>query len=509
MERRTLLAITLSLLVLLSWSAFVSKPQHIDNQEVTSKKAELPTPHAISPTPPGVAIPQSAPEPEAANLLIFPQNNMEVVFSEQQATINETIFSAYQNYAFKLKNSFLLNDPSLIFREVSLSAGSAIFSHEDEEKKIIKRFLFSKRNYTIELELEIQNLSQKPIGINLPLILGTLDFGDATEARFKDVTISLPEKILHLNPRKERSLPGFKFMGLRDRYFCLIIEPESDNYTAYIKKTGPLESEIGLISENELLNPGMSLRRIFHIYLGPQELASIAQVNPDWTTVMHMGFFNPISHLLLKLLRFIYGIVQNWGLAIVVISILIYFLLFPLSLKQMRSMKQMQALQPHIEELRGKYKDNPQKLNIEIMNLYRTHKVNPFSGCLPLILQIPVFFSLYQALIRSVALKGAPFLWIKDLSAPDRLFILPTSLPLIGNEVNILPILMMIGMFMQQKLTSVATGGSSAEQQKIMLIIFPLMFGIIFYHMPSGLVLYWFINSSCMLIQQLKLRQVK
>jgi YidC/Oxa1 family membrane protein insertase len=175
----------------------------------------------------------------------------------------------------------------------------------------------------------------------------------------------------------------------------------------------------------------------------------------------------------------------------------------------MRSMKEMQVLQPKIEELRKVYKDNPQKLNKEILELYREHKVNPFGGCLPLILQMPIFFALYQVLMRSVFLKGAHFLWIKDLSEPDRLFILSANLPILGNEINILPIIMTIGMFIQQKISMVATSPEAAEQQKIMLIILPLMFGFIFYKMPSGLVLYWFINSTLMLLYQFKIRRMR
>jgi len=123
-----------------------------------------------------------------------------------------------------------------------------------------------------------------------------------------------------------------------------------------------------------------------------------------------------------------------------------------------------------------------------------------------MLLQIPVFFALYQALVRSVTLKGANFLWIKDLSEPDKLFTLSKGLPLIGKDINILPLLMMIGMFFQQKMTmKTGAGAGGNEQQKIMLIIFPLMFGFIFYNMPSGLVLYWFVNSALMLIQQMRM----
>jgi YidC/Oxa1 family membrane protein insertase len=208
-------------------------------------------------------------------------------------------------------------------------------------------------------------------------------------------------------------------------------------------------------------------------------------------------------------LQFLFKLTHNWGWAIVLLSLAIYLVLFPLSLKQMRSMKEMQALQPRILELREMYKDNPQKLNKEIMELYREHKVNPFGGCLPLILQIPVFFALYQALMRSVALKGASFLWIKDLSEPDKLFTLKTNIPIIGNEINLLPVLMMIGMFIQQKLSLGSSSSGSAEQQKMMLVIFPVLFGIIFYHMPAGLVLYWFINSTLMLIYQMRISKTK
>jgi len=178
-------------------------------------------------------------------------------------------------------------------------------------------------------------------------------------------------------------------------------------------------------------------------------------------------------------------------------------------MKQMRSMKQMQALQPHVEELKKNYKDNPQRLNKEIMALYSQHKVNPLSGCLPLLLQMPIFFALYQVLMRSVVLKGASFLWIKDLSEPDRLFILPLTLPVLGNEINILPIVMAIGMFIQQKISTFSAGGVSASQQKIMLIVMPVMFGFIFYRMPAGLVLYWLVNSILMLIYQIRLNKSK
>jgi YidC/Oxa1 family membrane protein insertase len=169
-------------------------------------------------------------------------------------------------------------------------------------------------------------------------------------------------------------------------------------------------------------------------------------------------------------------------------------------------MKQMQLVQPKVDRLRKEYKDNPQKLNKEMLELYKKHKVNPFGGCLPMLLQMPIFIALYQALMRAIELKNAKFLWIKDLSGPDRAFLLPRT----GIPVNILPILMAITMFFQQKLSTPSHASQDKEdtlyqQQKTMAIMMPVLFGVIFYNMPSALVLYWFTNTLIMFFQQARI----
>jgi YidC/Oxa1 family membrane protein insertase len=501
MERRTVLAIALSLLVLLSWSALVSKFSPALKTPTTEKKVILPPP----------ALTKPAPEPETSNLALFnfAQEKMEIIFSAAQATMREIKFKDYQDYKFSLGQGFLLGDKDLVFKkDNNAPSAEPTFVYQDGEKQIVKRFLLHNSSYTIDLDIEVKNLSQQPIQVNLPLILGALNFtAHPDQARFQDVTFMTQDKPMHLNPRKDISVANVKFVGLRDRYFCAIIQPEANNYTGFIQKINPQESEIGLSAKDSVIMPGQQVKQKFYIYLGPQDLRIINTLKSDWTAIMYYGTFDFISHLLLQFLEFLYSFVHNWGWAIIILSVLIYFLLYPLTLKQMRSMKEMQTLQPHIEELRKVYKDNPQRLNKEIMALYQEHKVNPFGGCLPLILQIPVFFALYQALIRSINLKGASFLWIKDLSGPDKLF----SLSISGNKVdiNILPILMAIGMFIQQKLSLTQGSASSQEQQKLMMVIFPMMFGFIFYNMPSGLVLYWFINSTLMLFYQIRTRRLK
>ncbi|MBM3254763.1 MAG: membrane protein insertase YidC [Candidatus Omnitrophica bacterium] len=503
MEKRLIAAIALSVLILLSWSLFTSKFYPIDNNRVIPQKTEtlIPAP-VVKPAPPPV---EEALKPQG--LFTVEQNNYSLVFDEAGASIQEIIFPAYQFFKFTLNQGLLLKNFPAGFKKDSASEGIVSFVYRDQEKEITKKFILSNSNYIIMLEMEIKNVSSQPLHINLDLLAAGIHFNaDQNEARFQDATFALKDKVLHLNLRKDISAPGLKFLGWRDRYFCGIIEPQHTEYSAFISTRTKTISEISLVSSDLAIPARQSVKQKFYIYLGPQELSLIKKLNPSWTAVVYYGTFDFIARLQVGLLTILYGLVRNWGWAIVLFSLAIYIILYPLTLKQMRSMKEMQLLQPHIEELRKSYKDNPQKLNKAIMDLYREHKVNPLGGCLPMVLQIPIFFALYQVLLRSVSLRGANFLWIKDLSKPDNLFTLPVSLPIIGNEINILPILMTIGMFIQQKTSTVATG-SNAEQQKLMLIIFPLMFGLIFYRMPSGLVLYWFINSTLMLSYQLRMNR--
>ena len=158
-----------------------------------------------------------------------------------------------------------------------------------------------------------------------------------------------------------------------------------------------------------------------------------------------------------------------------------------------------------MEALRKAHKNDAQKLNREVMELYKKYKINPMSGCLPMILQMPIFFALYQVLMRSIELRGAPFLWIKDLSQPDRLIMFKTPILLLGGELNLLPILMAIAMFFQQKLSTPANAGADdqiVQQQKMMAVMMPILFGFLFYRLPSGLVMYWLTNTLLTVAEQ-------
>lgn len=509
MEKRLILAIALSFLILLSWSALVSKSYHVGKQDVTETKADLAASKPMPASQPAVALEAVLPEPALPSILSM--ENWDLALVDATASLKEVEFKGARAYKFPLISGLLLADKTLDFKKQAVSKNVVVFVHSGPQYNIIKKFTFHNLNYTIELDINVQNQSKTPLTFSAPLILGQLDFSsNDVNSRYQDVAVATQDKTAHFNGRKNMEFQNIKFLAIRDRYFCAIIEPEQKTFSAFISKLDSERSQIGLSQPATTLNPGEQINQKFLIYLGPQQLQRINSINPAWSAVIYFGTFDFISQMLLQLLQFLFNIVRNWGLAIILLSLSVYLILYPLTLKQMRSMKEMQILQPKIEALRKAYKDNPQKLNKEIMELYREHKVNPLGGCLPLLLQMPIFFALYQALMRSVVLRGARFLWIKDLSEPDRLFLLPTSLPVIGNEFNILPIVMAIGMFVQQKFSMAATPTTSAaEQQKIMLIIMPIMFGFIFYHMPAGLVLYWFVNSALMLVYQIRISKAK
>jgi YidC/Oxa1 family membrane protein insertase len=509
MEKRLTLAIALSILIVLGWSALMPKQQPIANKTVTDKTFHQQEENSLNVGQLNSVSSATVVPARSVETLVFAQDDRDIVFDANTASISEVVFKDGAEHRFPLKSGFL-TDGRLFFKKQGQTEDSITFLAEDRNQQVFKKFFIPKSSNTIDLEVRIKNISSSPFLIAPQLVLGCLDLSSNNkQSRYQDVFLGTDEKNMHVSAGKNFNRDNAKFLGVRDQYFCAIVEPDSIATKGYIKKISPAESETGLFMKEVVLNPGDQIGHIYHIYLGPQDLKKISAINPDWTSIIYFGVFDFIAQLLLQLLGFFYSLVHNWGVAIIILSAVVYLLLFPLSLKQMKSMKEMQLLQPKIESLRKELKDNPQKLNKEIMELYKEHKVNPLGGCLPLLLQMPIFFALYQALMRSADLRGAHFLWITDLSAPDRAFVFKNSLPFLGNQLNILPILMAIIMFIQQKISMPKSSGDSAQQQKMMLIIMPIMFGVIFYQMPSGLVLYWFINSLFMLFYQFKINKAK
>jgi YidC/Oxa1 family membrane protein insertase len=328
------------------------------------------------------------------------------------------------------------------------------------------------------------------------------------DGRFIEVINSINGKLIRDGLRRiiakgEIFYPGdVSWIALKNKYFSAILKTFVSTTGGFSKKSEAGRIFTGVKVKESIIPPNSSTVQEFVLYAGPNDLGELKKANLGLEGALNFGPFGSVSFLLLDVLKILFSLLHNWGLAIIVLTFIVSILLYPLTRKSFKSMKEIQLIQPKIEKLRLEYKDNTQKFNKEVMELYRKHKVNPFGGCLPILLQMPIFIALYQVFMRSIELRGAKFFWINDLSLPDRAP-LPFSLPFIGNRLNILPLLMVGLMFLQQKVTlAKQTMPGKEEQQRAMAVLMPLLFGFIFYNLPSGLVLYWLTQTLLMTFYQ-------
>jgi YidC/Oxa1 family membrane protein insertase len=221
------------------------------------------------------------------------------------------------------------------------------------------------------------------------------------------------------------------------------------------------------------------------VYIGPQETVTLEKIAPGLDLVVDYGWLLVLAKPLFLLLKWIHSLVGNWGWSIILLTVLIKLVFYPLNAKAGRSMAQMKVLGPKMEKLKQLYGEDRQKLNQAMMELYRTEKINPLGGCLPILVQIPVFIALYWVLLASIELRHAPWLgWIQDLSAPDPYFILP--------------VIYAVSMFVQTKLNPQP---ADPVQAKVMLMM-PIVFSVFFLFFPAGLVLYWVVQNLLTILQQ-------
>jgi YidC/Oxa1 family membrane protein insertase len=253
-----------------------------------------------------------------------------------------------------------------------------------------------------------------------------------------------------------------------------------------------------------VLPPGGEERIDFIVYGGPKIESNLKSIKKGLEKAIDLGWFEFLAKPILYLLKFFYLFIPNYGFVIIFIVIIVKILFFPLTRMQYRAMKKMKDIQPLIEAAKKRYADDKERLQREILNIYRSYRVNPLSGCLPLLIQFPVFIALYQVLMNAIELRHAPFLlWIKDLSSPDAI----GKIGILGIEISvrILPLLLGITTYIQQKI-SPQTGGESEEVTKWMMKIMPVLLTILFWAFPSGLVLYWCSNNILSIIEGIVIR---
>ena len=279
---------------------------------------------------------------------------------------------------------------------------------------------------------------------------------------------------------------GTQFATLSERYFCESIKPDK----RYPARTRMLTTAAGIqelaLSSDISVEPNQAVEEKISVYVGPRDFFRMRDAG--FERAFKIGFLAQIGLVLLVGLKGIAGLTHNYGLAIIALSGAITLALSPLTLSGLRSMKRLQELQPKLEQLKKKHEKDSQKLNKEMMELFREHRVSPLGGCLPMLIQLPVFFALLSAVSHMIELRGANFLWIHDLSLPDRL----TTLPF-GLELNLLPILTAVAMYLQTKRSQqVMSSGTPNIMSGPMMSV---MFGLMLYNVPSGLALYWLSNS--------------
>jgi YidC/Oxa1 family membrane protein insertase len=387
----------------------------------------------------------------------------------------------------------------------------------DSGASIIKTYLIHGDDYTIDIGYHLTGLQSKVSGYKYGLVVDNAlpytEASSANESTTAKAFAGMRSGTEEIDANKigepvKKSFSGDPdFVASRTQYFLQAMIPVSPRPVGTdISGSAHSAPDGGRIEEYNLSvsvpitsagNDSISAR----FYLGPLEYKRLSHMEPSLDKTMDFGWsflVRPIStYLMMPLFMFLHSFIFNWGLVIIVFSIAVKLITYPFSKGQMSSMRKMQALQPKITQIKEDYKDDQKKQQEETFKMYRTYGVNPAGGCLPLLLQMPILFSLYAVLRNVIELRQAPFFsWIQDLSIPDGLFKFGTSIPIIGNQLSGLTLLMGITMVVQSALTT------TDPRQKKMAYIMPIMFTFLFNNLPSGVALYYFMFNIFGIAQQ-------
>ncbi len=393
-------------------------------------------------------------------------------------------------------------------KEVSFQGnnGNLVMKGQGNGLEITREYTFSKDSYLIGLNVRVKNVSAGLLQGSAALHQANIPFremGPGSQFLFSGPAYYANESLTEIDSDLYEDGPAtisgqVDWAGYEGTYFiCSILPQEKSAISMTVSSFGEDGIKMQMNSELDTLQSGEEKVYSYQLFFGPKKLDVMKTVGSNLYKSVNFGWFDVIAQPTLYLLNFFYGIVKNYGIAIILVTIIFKAVFWPITQKGLKSMKNMQKLQPKMAKLKEKYKGDPAKMNQEVMNLYKTYKVNPLGGCLPMVLQIPVFFALYKVLLMCIELRHAPFmLWISDLSSPDRLSI-GVDIPYVGG-IPVLTLLMGASMFLQQKMTPTT---ADPTQAKIMMFL-PVLFTFMFINFASGLVLYWFVNNLLAIFQQ-------
>jgi YidC/Oxa1 family membrane protein insertase len=373
-----------------------------------------------------------------------------------------------------------------------------VLDAEQNGVKLTKTFTFTRGEYLIDMRHDVTNLEQAPVTASLYLQLehdGNKPEGDSyfnrsyitptlyTSAdKYQKLTFEKIEKGTEEHPTKATD----GWFGISQHFFVsAFVPPEKMQRDIFTKKVDNNLYAIGNVLPLGTIAPGSTVSTDVKLYSGPQDAKALEQIAPGLDLVKDYGWATIIAKPIFWGMDQIHKVLGNWGWTIIAFTILIKLLFFPLSAAGYRSMAKMKTLTPKMQALRERHKNDPAKLNQATMELYKTEKINPLGGCLPILVQMPVFLALYYVLQASVEMRGAPWVgWIHDLTAPDPFYILP--------------VIYAISMFITQKLNPAPADPVQAK----MMLFMPLAFSVMFFFFPSGLVLYWVTNNIISIGQQ-------
>lgn len=355
--------------------------------------------------------------------------------------------------------------------------------------RVTKKYTFTAWNYTTQTELEIKNTSGVLYNGRVDTVLAAY-FNSTEKGRMRyhvgPIVQTAEDLIRHdVDEAKESGEGTVSWIGVEDKYFLNVLIPTVDTPVSWVNEIPSEAAPRSTVRVDLALSPGARGQYGYLAYLGPKDYNLLTAHNVGLGEAIEFGWFSFMAKPMLAILNLFQKYVVNYGIAIIILTVIIKVIFYPLTKHSLSSMKEMQKVQPQLAAVKERYKDNKEKMNKEIMALYKKYKINPLSGCLPMLLQIPVFIALYEVLYVAIELRHAPlFLWITDLSAKDPYYITP--------------LLMGGSMFLQQKMTPTSI---DPAQAKIMLLM-PVIFTFMFLNFPSGLVLYWLTNNILSVGQQ-------
>jgi YidC/Oxa1 family membrane protein insertase len=373
--------------------------------------------------------------------------------------------------------------------------------------EVRKTYIFHRGSYVIDVQTSVHNNGQTPVQGNpyfqfvryseapegqsayIRTYTGPAIY--TQEGKFQKVSFKDIEKGKQDNVK---SAPD-GWIGMVQRHFVAVwLSPSpSDHFKRdfYTRSLGNDQYSAGMILPAVKLAPGAGETVSMRLYAGPQEIEKIKKLAPGLQYVVDYGWLTILAYPIFLFLNLLHSFVGNWGVAIILLTVIIKLVFYPLSASSYKSMAQMRKLAPRLQQLKERYGDDRQKLHEAMMKIYKEEKINPLGGCLPMLIQIPVFITLYWVLLGSVELRQAPFIfWIKDLSEKDPYYILP--------------VLMALTMFIQQRLSPKPP---DPVQAKVMMFM-PIAFSVMFLFFPSGLVLYYLVNNLLSILQQWRINHV-